>query len=414
MPTCVLAYSGGLDTSVCIKWIQDHYHFDVVAVAVDVGEERDYEAIRAKGERLGAVESVVCDRKQEFWADFITRAIKTNLLYEGQYPAFTALARPLLAKTQVEVALEHGAEYVAHGCTGKGNDQVRFEVTYKVLGPELKVVAPVREWEFGTNRQAEIEYAAQHGVPVPVTAESPYSTDTNLWGRSIECGQIEYPGLEPPADAWQWTVEPQAAPDEPAYVRVAFERGIPVALDGEAVGGVELVQRLNALGGRHGVGRVDMMENRLVGIKSRELYETPAATILLAAHRDLEGLTLDRETAHFKPLLELRYAELVYYGLWYTPLRRAIDVFVDETQEAVNGEVTVKLYKGSCRPVARESERSSLYDFALSSYGQEGRFDQRAAQGFIDIFGLPAQIAARRDAQTPVAEVRAGRGQGEA
>ena len=410
MPTCVLAYSGGLDTSVCIKWLQDNYHFDVIAVAVDVGEERDYEAIRAKGERLGAVESIVCDRKQEFWDDFITRAIKTNLLYEGQYPAFTALARPLLAKTQVEAALERGAEYVAHGCTGQGNDQVRFEVTYKVLGPELKVVAPVREWEFGTNRQAEIEYAAQHAVPVPVTADSPYSTDTNLWGRSIECGQIEHPELEPPPDAWQWTVDPEAAPDEAAYVRIGFERGIPAALDGEAVGGVELVQRLNELGGRHGVGRVDMMENRLVGIKSRELYETPAATILLTAHRDLEGLTLDRETAHFKPLLEMRYAELVYYGLWYTPLRRAVDAFVDETQEAVNGEVTVRLYKGACKPVARESEQSSLYDFALSSYGHEGRFDQGASRGFIDIFGLPAKIAARRDARSPVASARNPRG----
>ncbi len=399
MPTCVLAYSGGLDTSVCIKWIQDNYRYDVIAVAVDVGEEQDYEGIRRKAEQLGAVESLVCDRKQEFCDDFITHAIKANLLYEGQYPAFTSLARPLLAKTQVGVAQARGAGYVAHGCTGQGNDQVRFEVTYKVLGPELKVIAPVREWEFGTNRQAEIAYAQEHGIPVPATAESPYSTDTNLWGRSIECGQIEYPHLEPPPDAWLWTVDPLEAPEEPTYLRIAFEQGIPVALDGERLGGVELVQRLNALGGANGVGRVDMMENRLVGIKSRELYETPAATILLTAHKDLESLTLDRETAHFKAYLELRYAELVYYGLWYTPLRRAIDAFVDESQKVVNGEVTVKLYKGMCQAVARESERSSLYDFALSSYGEEGRFDQGASQGFIDIFGLGAKVAAQRDAR---------------
>jgi len=394
MPKCVLAYSGGLDTSVCVRWLAEKKGLDVIAVSVDVGEERDYDGIRRKAEQIGAVKALVVDAKEEFFRDFISRAIKTNLLYEGRYPAFTALARPLLARKQVEVAKQEGADYLAHGCTGQGNDQVRFEVTYGVFAPEMKVIAPVREWEFGTNRQAEIEYAKQHGIPVPVTKESPYSTDTNLWGHSIECGPIENAGEKPPADAWSWTVDPADGPDEPETIRIEFERGVPVALDGQRMDGCGLVQELNQCGGRHGIGRVDMMENRLVGIKSRELYETPAATIILTAHRDLEGMTLDRETAHFKPYLEHKYAELVYYGLWYTPLRTAIDAFIDETQETVSGTVTVELYKGSCTPVARESAKS-LYDFSLATYDETGKFDQSASEGFIRIFGLPAQVAAR-------------------
>jgi argininosuccinate synthase len=394
MAKCVLAYSGGLDTSVGIKWLADKKGVDVIAVAVDVGEERDYEGIRRKAEQIGAVKAMVVDAKDEFFSDFVSRAIKANLLYEGRYPAFTSLARPLLARKQVEVALAEGAEYVAHGCTGQGNDQVRFEVTYGVFAPQLKIIAPVREWEFGTDRQAEIEYAQAHAIPVPVTKKSPYSTDTNLWGRSIECGPIENAAAKPPEDAWLWTASPVDAPAEPETVRIEFEAGVPVGLDGRRQSGVELVQELNQRGGRHGVGRVDMMENRLVGIKSRELYETPAATIVLAAHRDLEGLTLDRETAHFKPYLEARYAELVYYGLWYTPLRRAIDAFVDETQRTVSGVVTMELFKGSCTVVARESEHS-LYDLSLATYEASGRFDQSASEGFIKIFGLPAKVAAR-------------------
>jgi len=392
MPTCVLAYSGGLDTSVAIKWIQDNYGLDVVAVAVDVGEERNYEGIRQKALTLGATEARVVDAKQEFFNDFIRRALWANLVYEHKYPAFTALARPLIARKQVEVALEIGADSVAHGCTGKGNDQVRFETTYAALAPHLKVVAPVREW--GMTRDQEIDYAQQHGIPVPVDKKSPYSIDTNLWGRSVECGDIEDPSREVPDDAWLWTTDPAKAPDRPAYLTITFARGTPVALDGEALGGVELVSRLNALAGSHGVGRVNMMENRLVGIKSREVYETPAATVLLAAHRDLESLVLDRETYHFKPYLELRYAELVYYGQWYTPLRQAIDAFMAETQERVNGEVTVRLYKGRCEPVARTSEWS-LYDFSLATYDEGDRFDQSLSKGFIDIFALPAKVAAR-------------------
>ncbi|MBM3475924.1 MAG: argininosuccinate synthase [Armatimonadetes bacterium] len=394
MAKCVLAYSGGLDTSVCIKWLKDKKGVDVVAVSIDVGEERDYEGIRQKAEQVGAVKALVVDAKEEFFESFISRAIKANLLYEGRYPAFTSLARPLLARKQVEVARAEGAEYLAHGCTGQGNDQVRFEVTYSVFAPEMKVIAPVREWEFGADRAAEMDYAREHGIPVPVTKASPYSTDTNLWGHSIECGPVEIASQKPPEDAWSWTVNPAEAPDEPETIAIEFEAGVPVGLDGDRMSGVELVQDLNARGGRHGIGRVDMMENRLVGIKSRELYETPAATIILAAHRDLEAMTLDRETAHFKPYLEQKYAELVYYGLWYTPLRKAIDAFIDQTQETVTGTVTMELYKGSAAPVARESP-CSLYDLKLATYEAGGRFDQAASAGFIKIFGLPAAVAAR-------------------
>jgi argininosuccinate synthase len=387
---CVLAYSGGLDTSVAIRWIAETYDVDVIALAVDVGEERDYEGIRKKGEQVGAVESLVVDAKDEFFSEHITRALAANLTYERKYVAFTALARPLLAKEQVRVALEKGAEYVAHGCTGKGNDQVRFEVTYAALAPELEIIAPAREW--GMTREDEIDYANKHGIPVPVGKESPYSVDTNLWGRSIECGAIEDPAQEPPEDAWEWTVNPLEAPDEPVNVTVTFEAGVPVALEGEEMDGVSLVSKLNELGGAHGVGRVNMMENRLVGIKSRELYEAPAATILLEAHRDLESLVLDRESMHLKAHLELKWSELVYYGLWFTPLREALDAFMAETQKTVSGEVTVKLYKGQAEAVARTSPRS-LYDFSLATYGEEDAFDPRAARGFIEVFGLPAKVA---------------------
>jgi len=387
--TCVLAYSGGLDTSVAIRWIAEKYDVDVVAVAVDVGEERDYEGIRVKGEQVGAVESIVVDAKQEFFDDYITRAIAANLTYERKYVAFTALARPLLAQKQVEVAVQKGAKYVAHGCTGKGNDQVRFEVSYAALRPDPEVIAPAREW--GMTREQEIDYASEHGIPVPVAKKNPYSTDTNMWGRSIECGAIEDPSLEAPEDAWEWTVSPMEAPDDPRYVTVRFEAGVPVALDGQAMGGVELVGALNAIGGENGVGRVNMMENRLVGIKSRELYECPAATIVLEAHRDLESLVLDRDTMHFKQHMELKYAEMVYYGLWFTPLRLALDAFLGQTQQAVTGDVTVKLFKGRAEAVARQSDES-LYDFSLATYGDKDIFDQSSSRGFIELFGLPAKV----------------------
>jgi len=386
---CVLAYSGGLDTSVAIRWIAEKYDVDVIAVAVDVGEEKDYEGIRAKGEQVGAVESIVVDARQEFFDDYITRAIAANLTYERKYVAFTALARPLLAQKQVEVAVNKGAKSVAHGCTGKGNDQVRFEVSYAALQPDLEIIAPAREW--GMTREQEIDYANEHGIPVPVGKKNPYSTDTNMWGRSIECGTIEDPSLEAPEDAWEWTVSPMEAPDDPRYVTVRFEAGVPIALDGEAMGGVDLIGTLNAIGGEHGVGRVNMMENRLVGIKSRELYECPAATILLEAHKDLESLVLDRETMHFKQHMELKYAEMVYYGLWFTPLRLALDAFLSQTQQPVTGDVTVKLYKGRAEAVARQSAES-LYDFSLATYGDKDIFDQSSSRGFIELFGLPAKV----------------------
>ncbi len=386
---CVLAYSGGLDTSVAIRWIAETYDVDVIAVAVDVGEERDYEGIRAKGEQVGAVESIVVDAKEEFFSDYITRALAANLTYERKYVCFTALARPLLAQEQVRVAREYGASLLAHGCTGKGNDQVRFEVTYAALAPEMRVIAPAREW--GMTREQEIDYAEEHGIPVPVAKATPYSTDTNMWGHSIECGLIEDPSLEAPDDAWSWTVSPQEAPDEPTYVKVTFEQGVPVALDGVAMGGVALIDTLNQVGGANGVGRVNMMENRLVGIKSRELYEAPAATILLEAHKDLESLVLDRETTHFKQGMELKWTEMVYYGLWFTPLREALDAFMAETQKPVTGDVTVKLYKGTAEAVARTSP-NSLYDFSLATYGEEDVFDQASSRGFIELFGLPAKV----------------------
>ncbi len=399
-PTCVLAYSGGLDTSVAIRWIAENYNVDVVAVAVDIGEEKNYEAIREKGLKVGAVESRVVDAQEEFLHDFVWHALKANCMYEDQYPAFTSLARPLIAKKQVEVATELGAQFVSHGCTGKGNDQVRFELTYAALAPELRVIAPAREWRM--TREEEVEYAEEHGIPVPVGKESPYSVDVNMWGRSIECGPLEDASQEPPEDAFEWTVAPEQAPDEPTYLEVEWERGIPVALDGERLDGVALIARLNEIGGRNGVGRVSMMENRLVGIKSRETYEVPAAAILITAHRDLESLTLDRETQQYKRLLERKYAELVYFGEWYTPLREALDAFVNQTQECVWGTTRVKLYKGGCVVVGRTSPVSQ-YDLSLATYGDEDQFDQTAAKGFVDIFSLPAKVAAavRRSGSIP-------------
>jgi argininosuccinate synthase len=393
----VLAYSGGLDTSVAIRWMKETYGTDVYAVAVDLGEERDYEGIRKKALDLGAIGAEVIDAKEEFARDFILPALKANALYEDRYPLSTALGRPLIAKLVGEVALREKIDAVAHGATGKGNDQVRFEVTWACLFPQLKPLAPIREW--GMSREQEIEYAKQHGIPVPVERESPYSYDTNLWGKSAEAGPLEDPWVEPPPDVHQWTKDPQEAPDQPAYVEIAFEKGAPVSLDGEAMSLAAMIARLNALAGEHGVGRIDMIENRLVGIKSRETYECPAALVLLTAHRDLEGLCVERETAHFKRVLEIKYAEVVYYGLWYSPLRRALDAFMESAQQTVTGTVRVKLHKGNCVPVGRKSP-SSLYRYELATYDQADRFDHKSARGFIELWGLSAKTAeqARREA----------------
>jgi argininosuccinate synthase len=392
MSKVVLAYSGGLDTSVAIRWMKENYGMEVYAAAIDLGEERDYEGIRRKALDLGAVGAEVIDAKEEFAREFVFPALKANALYEEKYPLSTSLGRPLIAKLVGEVAVREKADAVAHGATGKGNDQVRFEVTWSCLFPQLKQLAPIREW--GMSRDEEIEYAAKHGIPIPVDKKSPYSYDTNLWGKSAEAGPLEDPWVEPPADVHQWTKDPDAAPDDPAYVEIAFERGAPVALDGEHLSPATLIARLNALAGEHGVGRIDMIENRLVGIKSRETYECPAAAVLLAAHRDLESLCLERDLAHFKRVLELKYAELVYYGLWYSPLRRALDAFTETTQATVTGTVRMKLHKGNCIPVGRKSPYS-LYSYELATYDQADRFDQSSAKGFIQLWGLSAQIAER-------------------
>lgn len=385
----ILAYSGGLDTSCAIKWLQDSYDVEVVAVMAGLGQPGDLEAVKDRALQIGALDASIYDARDIFAQDYVLPALKANALYEGKYPLATALARPLIATLLVEEAKRHGATAIAHGCTGKGNDQVRFDVTIMALAPELRIIAPLREWTM--SREEELDYAEQHGIPVPVTKKSPYSTDENLWGRSCEAGVLEDPFMEPPEDAYEWTTSPLAAPDEPLYLEIGFESGIPVSINGESLGFLELVAKLNENGGAHGVGRLDMIENRLVGIKSREIYEAPAACILIEAHRALEALTLTREVLHFKPLLEQKFAELVYYGLWYDPLRTAISSFVDATQERVSGTVRIKLYKGSCTVVGRGSP-NSLYDYALATYDKSDQFHHRSSEGFIELWGLPLKV----------------------
>ncbi len=393
----VLAYSGGLDTSVAIRWLQENYGLEVVALAVDLGQPGDLGEIREKALRLGAADAVTLDLKEVFAEEYVLPALKANALYEGRYPLATSLARPLIASALVEEARRRGATSVAHGCTGKGNDQVRFDLTFMALGPDLRIIAPLREWNM--SREEEIEYARRHGIPVPVTRESPYSVDENLWGRSCEAGVLEDPRVEPPEDAFQWTVSPREAPDEPAYLSIGFEQGRPVSLDGKEMGLVELIGELNRLGGSHGVGRIDMVENRLVGIKSREVYEAPAATILIEAHRALESLTLTRETQHFKPVLESKLAELIYYGLWHDPLRLALCAAVEETQRAVTGVVRVKLYRGSCTVVGRESPYS-LYEYSLATYDRADLFDHASSRGFVELWGLPLRVWGRKQGKS--------------
>lgn len=388
----VLAYSGGLDTSVIIPWLKETHGSQVIAVIVDVGQPEDFGAIREKALRSGAAAAHVVDVKEEFVTDFIYPALRANAIYEGQYLLGTALARPLIAKAQVEVALAEGAGAVAHGCTGKGNDQVRFELTYQALAPHLTVIAPWREWTL-TSREEEIEYAKARGIPIPVTKEKPYSIDQNLWHRSIEAGPLEDPWREPPDDAFTLTTSPAAAPDTPAYVEVTFAAGNPTAIDGVPLAPVALIQTLNRLGGMHGVGRTDMVENRLVGMKVRGLFETPGGTILTLAHRDLESITLDRETQHYAGLIAPRYAELIYYGQWYAQIRRAFDGFLEVAQQTVNGTVRLKLFKGSCVVVGRRSP-TSLYQADLATFGKETVYNQKDAEGFIHLFGLPTRVFA--------------------
>lgn len=387
MKKIVLAYSGGLDTSVMIKWLKENYEAEVIALAVDLGQGEDFEELRLKAIASGASKVYIEDVKDEFVSQYIFPALVANAVYEGKYLLATSLSRPLIARKLVEVAKKENASTIAHGCTGKGNDQVRFEVTASILAPELEVLAPARIWEF-RSREEEVEYAQRHNISVQVTKENPYSIDKNLWGVSIECGSLENPWLEPPEDAYQITTSQY--PLNPVYLEIEFEKGIPVKLDGKEYPPVELIQELNDKGGRYGVGRIDMVENRLVGVKSREIYEAPAATILFEAHKALESLVLDRETAHFKEIISLKYAELIYYGLWYSPLKAALDGFVEKTQTKVSGKVMVKLLSGQAIVVGRESEYSR-YSYELATYGKEDTFDHHAAEGFIKIFGLPYQ-----------------------
>jgi argininosuccinate synthase len=402
----VLAYSGGLDTSVAVKWLEEKYGFDVVTLTVDVGQESDVEALRSKALSIGAKAAYAIDAREEFLREFAFRALKANAVYESQYPLASALSRPLITRLLVEVAEREGAQAIAHGCTGKGNDQVRFDVSAAALAPHLRVVAPVREWPM--SRDDEMDYAAVHGIPVPTAKKSPYSVDYNLWGRSIECGVLEDPWHEPPEDIYVLTRSPAACPEEPSYAEIGFEQGVPVSLDGRRLGPVELVTELNHLAGEQGIGRVDHIENRLVGIKSREIYEAPAAVTLLAAHRDLEDLTLAREVEHFKQTVEATYAELLYYGLWYSPLRAALDAFIDKTQENVTGTVRVKMHHGNAIVVGRSSPYS-LYDFALATYDREDTFNHAAAVGFIEVWGLPTRIAARLERSKAMGEANVSR-----
>ena len=386
----ILAYSGGLDTSVAIAWLKKDY--DVIAVCLDVGEGKDLEFIHDKALSIGAVESHVLDVKDEFAEDYVLPALQAHAYYEQKYPLVSALSRPLISKKLVEMAHKTGATAIAHGCTGKGNDQVRFEVAISALDPSLKVVAPVREWKWA--REEEIKFAIEHGVPVPANLDSPYSVDQNLWGRANECGVLENPWNEAPEDAFGITVAVEDAPDTPEYVDIEFKEGKPVAINGQEMKLAALIQKLNVMAGAHGVGRIDHVENRLVGIKSREIYECPGAVTLLAAHKEIEDLTLVREVSHFKPILENELSNLIYNALWFSPATKAIMAYIKETQKVVNGTAKVKLYKGSARVVARKSQ-NSLYDENLATYTAADSFDQDAAIGFIKLWGLPTQVNAQ-------------------
>ncbi len=387
----VLAYSGGLDTSVAIRWLNETYGLDTIALTIDVGAEKDINTVAEKARAIGAVKAVTVDARQDFLQYFVWPALQANAMYEGVYPLATALARPLIAKLLVEVARQEGAVAVAHGCTGKGNDQVRFDVSIMALAPDLKIIAPVREWKM--TRDAEIEYAAAHGIPVAATSASPYSVDANLWGRSVEAGVLEDPWAEPPSDVWEWTASPNSTL-APAEVTITFEHGVPVALDGETLDPVTLVQRLNLLAGAHGIGRIDMIENRLVGIKSREVYEAPAAMTLLAAHKAVESLTLSRDQARMKDMLAGEYARLIYNGQWYSALHADLLAFISSSQRFVTGEARVKLHQGQVTVVGRRSPHS-LYSHSLATYDRGDQFNHDAALGFIALWGLPIKTQAQ-------------------
>jgi argininosuccinate synthase len=388
----VLAYSGGLDTSVAIPWLAEKHGAEVITVTMDLGQGRELDEVRDRALRAGAIRAHVLDVREEFAREYILPALQAGALYEGRYPLATSLSRPLIAKRLVEIAGIENASAIAHGCTGKGNDQVRLDLSARALNPNIRVIAPAREW--GMTRTDEMEYARTHRVPVPATAASPYSTDSNLWGRSIECGVLEDPWNEPPEEIYTITKSAAAASSTPAYVEIAFEKGVPVAINGITMTFTELIDSLSTIAGDHGVGRIDMVENRLVGIKSREVYEAPAASVLHAAHRDLEMFVSSRDLERLTRELGVKYADLVYNGLWFTPMREALDAFNAKVQERVTGTVRLKLFKGTCTVVGRMSAYS-LYDHGLATYEAGDVFDHAAAEGFIKIFGLPLEVAAR-------------------
>lgn len=385
----VLAYSGGLDTSIAIKLFQEKYNFDVIAVVADLGEGKDLDAIKLKALKTGAIACHVIDLKQEFADEYLVKALKANALYEGVYPLISALSRPLISKKLIEVANKFQASHVAHGCTGKGNDQVRFDVSLNTLQPNINIIAPMRDNPI--DRESAIHYAQKHGIDLPIKSDNPFSIDKNLWGRSCECGVLEDPWLEPPEAAYELTKSPKMWPDKATNILINFTNGIPSAIDGKAMHLNELISTLNELAGEHGVGRIDHVENRLIGIKSREIYEAPAAVTLIKAHQALESLCLTRDVAQFKPIMEKKFSEMVYEGLWFSPLMQSVNSFIEETQKNISGEVKIKLFKGNAVVIGRRSSKS-LYQHALATYEQGDSYDHTAAAGFIKVYGLPLEI----------------------
>ncbi len=391
---CVLAYSGGLDTSVCIKWLQDEKNLDVIAVVGEVGQEHEgLEQVKQRALETGAIDCIIADMREDFAADYLSKALYANANFENKYPLVSALSRPLISKYLVDTAHKYGAKYVAHGCTGKGNDQVRFETSIQALDPTLEIIAPVREWDMHT-RQEEMDWAEAHGVTVPTTKSKPYSIDDNLWGRAIECGVLEDPMNRPPLDIYTMTADPEKAPEEATEIEVEFKAGLPVAIDGEQMSYLDIIAKMNQIAGDNGFGRIDMIENRMIGVKSRECYEAPGALALIVAHRGLEDMCLEREVLRYKLHLEHDWATMVYNGQWFSPLKHAVDAFMATTQQCVTGTVRLKFYKGNCTVTGRKSD-FSLYDYGLATYDAADTFNHKAAKGFIDLYGLSTKVWAK-------------------
>ena len=391
---CVLAYSGGLDTSVYIKWLQDEKNLDVIAVVGEVGQEHEgLEQVKQRALETGAIDCIIADMREDFAADYLSKALYANANFENKYPLVSALSRPLISKYLVDTAHKYGAKYVAHGCTGKGNDQVRFETSIQALDPTLEIIAPVREWDMHT-RQEEMDWAEAHGVTVPTTKSKPYSIDDNLWGRAIECGVLEDPMNRPPLDIYTMTTDPEKAPEEATEIEVEFKAGLPVAIDGEQMSYLDIIAKMNQIAGANGFGRIDMIENRMIGVKSRECYEAPGALALIVAHRGLEDMCLEREVLRYKLHLEHDWATMVYNGQWFSPLKHAVDAFMATTQQCVTGTVRLKFYKGNCTVTGRKSD-FSLYDYGLATYDAADTFNHKAAKGFIDLYGLSTKVWAK-------------------